>query len=82
MLMTLPFHIRQLAPQIQKLYDLEKLQGWSEKWLTTFNSTKTKVFFISKSENGSDINLRFNNRRLEVSTVHMYLGIALSNDTK
>jgi len=63
-------------------HDLEKLQGWSEKWLTTFNPTKTKVLFISKSENGSDINLRFNNRRLEVSTVHMYLGISLSNDTK
>ena len=43
---------------------------------------KLKCFFISKSENGSDIILRFNNRRLEVSTVHMYLGIALSNDTK
>ena len=60
-------------------HDLEKLQGWSKKWLTTFNPTKTKVLFISNSENGSDTILRFNNRRLEVSTVHMHLGVTLSN---
>ena len=53
----------------------------SEKWLTTFNPTNTKVLFISNSENGSDIKLRFNNSRLEISTVHMYLGVTLSNDT-
>ena len=49
---------------------------------TAFNPTKTKVLFISNSENGSDINLRFNNSRLELSTVHMDLGVTLSNDTK
>ena len=54
----------------------------SEKWLTTFNPTNTKVLFISNSENGSDIKLRFNNSRLEISTVHMHLGVTLSNDTK
>ena len=55
-----------------------KLQGWSEKWLTTFNPTKIKVLFISNNDNGSG----FNNSRLELSTVHMHLGITLSNDTK
>ena len=63
-------------------HDLERLQGWSEKWLTTFNPTKTEVLIISNSENGSDMNLRFNNSRLELSTVHMDLGVTLSNDTK
>ena len=63
-------------------HDLERLQCWSEKWLTTFNPTNTKVLFISNSENGSDINVRFNSSRLELSTVHMYLDVTLSNDTK
>jgi len=51
-------------------HELEKLQGWSKNGLLHSIPPKLNCY-ISNSENGSDINLRFNNRRLEVSTVHM-----------
>ena len=83
--MTLPFSYSSTSTidiETKINNDLVKLQGWSEYWLTTFNPTKTKLVFISNIENGSDINLRFNNSRLELSTVHVHLGVTFSNDTK
>ena len=50
------------------------MELWSNKWLLTLNSSKTKVVFFSKKEISVMPKLFFNGDRLDFVSVHRHLG--------
>ena len=58
--------------------DLDKLLKWAKDWSVNFNSTKTKTLLISRRTTQTDIELKFENTALQLSTDHKHLGITLN----
>lgn len=59
--------------------DLNNLNEWSKSWLVDFNPKKTKALVISNTNNIPDMNIIFDNDRVEIVENHKHLGITLSN---
>ena len=56
--------------------DLARLYEWSQKWLVTFNSKKTKAMNISlKHQPNTGANLFMNNAKLDYVDAHKHLGL-------
>ena len=62
--------------------DLSKLNDWSEKWLTTFNPSKTELLFISNTLSADTLTINFKGTVLQPVTSHRHLGVSISSDGK
>ncbi|KAK3101919.1 hypothetical protein FSP39_007343 [Pinctada imbricata] len=61
--------------------DLDTILDWANKWLVTFNPSKTEILVISNRQ-VSDINIRFRNNIINSTDTHKHLGITFSSDGK
>ena len=59
--------------------DLIKLSDWSNKWLISFNASKTVYMEISNKPCGSQIVLKLNDTILTRVTSHKHLGLVLNS---
>ena len=66
--------------QIEINRDLNNLNEWSKMWLVDFNPKKTKALVISNANNKPNMNIIFNNERVEIVENHKHLGITLSDN--
>ena len=57
--------------------DLRILNEWAETWLVDFNPKKTKALVISNTE-VPNIDIEFNNEKVEIVKDHKHLGVTLS----
>ncbi|PJE77717.1 hypothetical protein CI610_03355 [invertebrate metagenome] len=62
--------------------DLQKLNKWSQDWLTKFNPQKTDVLLITNSKNIPPLNLTFGEETLKLVGNHRHLGVTFSSDAK
>ena len=62
--------------------DLKIIEQWSTDWLITFNSEKTNIIFFTTSTDNIDLNVYFNNNKLEIVNTHKHLGITFSPNCK
>ena len=61
--------------------DLQKINSWANKWLVTFNPSKTESMLISKTINKPDhLPLFVQNQQINEVPEHKHLGVILSND--
>jgi hypothetical protein len=58
---------------------LTNLNIWAQKWLVTFNATKTVYMTFSNSSKRNDLNLALNNVKIEKVNGHKHLGIILND---
>ena len=61
--------------------DLDKIYVWSQKWIVSFNPSKTDVLVISNRPT-SDLDLRFGNKRLNSTQCHKHLGVTFNSEGK
>ena len=62
--------------------DLELISNWGSQWFVDFNPRKTVFLNFSLKKKKSDLNLMFNNVKIERVTKHKHLGVVLSDDLK
>jgi hypothetical protein len=55
--------------------DLARIENWARENKMKFNESKSKAMLITRKRCRNDINIFFNNRRLEQETEMKYLGI-------
>ena len=67
------------AMQLEINNDLGKLNEWAKTWLVDFNPKKTKALIVS-NRICPDINILFDNERVEVVENHKHLGLTISSD--
>ena len=61
--------------------DIDKIQQWANKWLVTFNPSKTESMIITRKTNKPyHPPLNMYNEQISEVTCHKHLGIFLSND--
>ena len=58
---------------------LTKVNIWAQKWLVTFNATKTVYMTFSNSSGRNDLNLALNNVKIEKVNCYKHLGIILND---
>ena len=58
---------------------LTKVNIWAQKWLVTFNATKTVYMTFSNSSGKNDLNLALNNVKIEKVNCHKHFGIILND---
>jgi hypothetical protein len=59
--------------------DLAKIENWARENKMQFNKSKSKAMLITRKRSCVDINIYFNNRRLEQVSEMKYLGIYFDN---
>lgn len=62
--------------------DLSRINSWANNWLVKFNSSKTKVMFISNSLSSDDVHILFQDIIVDPCIEHKHLGITLNSDCK
>ena len=65
--------------EVEINYDLVKLNEWAKTWLVDFNPKKTKALIITNNTS-PDLNLRFDNEKIEIVESHKHLGVTISSD--
>ena len=61
--------------------DLEKIKLWSQKWLVSFNPTKTESLVITKKRNKTPHpSVYFDNTIIKEVSEHKHLGLIISNN--
>ena len=61
--------------------DLLTISNWGKNWLVNFNATKTKYMLFSRRKNKTlNVNLFFDDIRIECVSTHKHLGILFSDD--
>jgi hypothetical protein len=65
-------------------HDLNEMDLWSKKWLTSmsFNPDKTEIMFFSNRSIPENLDFSFNGKSVPITTSHKYLGVTFSNDAK
>jgi hypothetical protein len=54
---------------------LAKMEKWGKENKMQFNDTKSKAMLITRKRNNENINIYFNNRRMEIVKELKYLGM-------
>ena len=65
--------------EVEINYDLVKLNEWAKTWLVDFNPKKTKALIITNNTS-PDLNLRFDNEKIEIVESHKHLDVTISSD--
>jgi hypothetical protein len=61
--------------------DIDKISAWAEKWLVTFNPSKSESMVISRKRNKPfHPSLLMHNQQITTVTSHKHLGLHLSDD--
>ena len=62
-------------------YDLHMISQWADRWLVTFNPSKT-VAMLFTNKNVQPPNLLFNNVQIQFVDSHKHLGLTLSSNAR
>ena len=68
------------ADRCQPQEDLDKLQGWEQKWQVAFNAEKCKVIRITNKKRPLCSDYFIHNQKLALRTEAKYLGVTIGSD--